>query len=65
MKFDLKYLILTNFRAYLISRFCHCFNLPRTPFHYKEPRNGKFDDCTTQVLPDLQAADNSESEEEC
>jgi len=32
--------------------------------NYKVPTNGKFDDCTTRDLADLQAEGNSESEEE-
>ena len=30
--------------------------------NYKELTDGEFDDCTKDVLADLQAADNSESE---
>ena len=32
--------------------------------NYKEPANGNFDDCTKEVLGELQAEENSEFEEE-
>ena len=33
--------------------------------NYNEPTNGNFDDCTKEVLAELQAEENSELEEEC
>ena len=62
-----------NFRDLRIKAFflwfCRSFNLPnpdqRIPRQSKEPTNGKVNDGTRQVFPDLQAENNSESEEEC